>query len=132
MFELQKDQQYSQSSPLSVSDYQQHSVQHFDQIETTLQPTLPSPYAEVPVYHSNDYVESVPAPDLLKYGQTTSSAIPQSLKIPVDYGQPQNVSPQSATEQTWLPEGGMPSLAEVFGDLQIGTNGTCELSILVC
>lgn len=127
MFELQKDQPYSQSSPLSVSYYRHHAVQQFDHIENTLQPTLQSPYDEVQVFNSSDYDESIPPPDMLKYGQTSSAVDTQSLKPSISYGQPQSVSsPQSTAEQTWISEASMANLADVFGDLQIGTNGTCK------
>jgi Fungal Zn(2)-Cys(6) binuclear cluster domain len=125
-FELQKSQSYPQSaSTLSLPEYR--SVQQFDPIESPLQPSLHSPYAEVPVYHhSTDYVESVPAPDLLKYGQMQPSPVRHSsLKTSMIYSQAG--IPQSATsERSWISDGGVTNLAEAFGDLQIGLNGTCE------
>src|SRR6201999_970175 len=58
--------------------------------------------------------------------QQPSAPVPQPLKNTMPYGQPQAVSPQStAAERTWINETGMASLADVFGDLQIGTNGQC-------
>jgi hypothetical protein len=117
-FELQKRRSFPSVAPLTVPDYDPHSVHHFSSIEAmpgTLQPT----FSDVPAFHSSPYVETSAAGDLAKYSGLPIGREPRSASV---FSVAHSVPTSAISERHWTPETGVSTLANAFGDLQIAPN----------
>jgi hypothetical protein len=123
-FELQKRRSFPSVTPISVPEYDPHSVQHhFGTIETALPSTLQQhTYSDVPVFHSSPYMETSAAGDLAKYSGLPSAAMVREPRSASMYSVSQSVPTSAVSERHWTPESNVNTLVDAFGDLQIAPN----------
>jgi hypothetical protein len=127
MFELEKSQSYPQTTTLGMTTLHHYSIQPFQTVESPLQssmPSMPSTYDHVHIFHPNEYVDPVQAPDILKYGKVGQPGPSREVKHPVTYGQAQTGPPPAPSERSWA-DSNVTSIVDALGDLSIGTNGVC-------